>query len=82
VHRHLVAVEVGVERRAHQRMELDCLAFDQYGLEGLNAQAMQRRRAVQEHRVLADHLFKDVPHLGHFLLDQALRRLDGGGQTQ
>ena len=29
VHGHLVAVEVGVERRANQRMQLDRLAFDQ-----------------------------------------------------
>ena len=30
VDRHLVAVEVGVERRAHQRVELDRLAVDQH----------------------------------------------------
>ena len=82
VHRHLVAVEVGVERRAHQRMQLDRLALDQHRLERLDAQAVQRRRAVEHHRVLADHLFEDVPHLGDFLLHQALGRLDGGGQAE
>ena len=47
VNGHLVAVEVGVEGRADERMQLDRLAFDQDGLEGLDAQAVQRRRAVQ-----------------------------------
>ena len=48
VHGHLVAVEVGVEGRTHQRMELDGLAFDQDRLERLDAQTVQRRRAVQK----------------------------------
>ena len=62
VHRHLVTVEVGVECRAHQRMQLDRLAFDQDRLESLDTQTVQRRRAVQHHRMLAYHLFEDVPH--------------------
>jgi DNA-directed RNA polymerase subunit beta' len=37
---HLVAVEVGVEGGAHQRMELNRLAFDQLGLERLDAEAV------------------------------------------
>ena len=82
VHRHLVAVEVGVERRAHQRMELDRLAFDQHRLERLDAEAVQRRRPVQHHRVLPDHLFQDVPHFGHLLLHQALGGLDSGGEPE
>ena len=53
VHGHLVAVEVGVERGADQRVELDRLALDQHRLEGLDAEAVQRRRAVEQHRVLA-----------------------------
>jgi hypothetical protein len=43
VHRHLVAVEVGVERGADQRMDPDGLALDQLGLERLDAQPVQRR---------------------------------------
>jgi hypothetical protein len=62
VHGHLVAVEVGVECRANQRMQLDGLALDQYRLERLNAEAMQGRSAVEQHRMFADHLFQDVPH--------------------
>ena len=71
VHSHLVAVEVGVERGAHQRMQLDGLAFDQHRLESLDAQAVQGRGAVEHHRVFADDLFQDVPDFRHFLLDAA-----------
>src|SRR3989475_8653191 len=81
VHGHLVAVEVGVERRAHQRVQLDRLALDQHRLEGLDAEAVQGRRAIQHHRVLADHLFEDVPHDGRLGLDLALRGLDGRGDA-
>src|SRR3954463_96255 len=38
---------------------------------------VQRRRAVQQHRMLADDLFEDVPDLGTLLLHHLLRRLDG-----
>ena len=44
---HLVAVEVGVEGGADQRVELDGLALDQLGLEGLDAEAVQGGRAVE-----------------------------------
>ena len=59
--RHLVAVEVGVERVADERVDLDRLALDEDRLEGLDAEAVQRRRAVQQHRVLGDDLLEDVP---------------------
>ena len=62
VHRHLVTVEVRVERGADERVDLDGLALDQLRLEGLDAQAVQRRRAVEQHRVLGDDLFEHVPH--------------------
>ena len=81
VHGHLIAVEVGVERRADQRVQLDRLAFDQQRLEGLDAQTVQRRRAVEEDRVLLDDLLEDVPHLRPFLLDQLLGALDRGDQA-
>ena len=60
---HLVAVEVGVEALAHQRVDADGVAFDQHRLERLDAHAVQRRGAVQQHRVVLDHLFEDVPDL-------------------
>src|SRR5437773_4275691 len=76
VHRHLVAVEVGVECRADQRVDLDGLALDEDRLEGLDAQAVQRRGAVQQHRVLADDVVEDVPHLGPLFLHVLLGGLD------
>ena len=77
VHGHLVAVEVGVERGADQRVKLDRLALDQHRLERLDAEAVERRRAVQEHRMLADHLVEDVPDFLALLLDPLLRLLEG-----
>ena len=76
VDRHLVAVEVGVERRADERVDLDGLALDEHRLEGLDAEAVQRGRTVQEHRVLLDDVLEHVPHLGAATLDHALGRLD------
>ena len=61
VNGHLVTVEVGVEGRADERMQLDRLAFDQGRFEGLDAQAVERRRTVQENRMLADDLVEDIP---------------------
>ena len=63
VHRHLVAVEVGVEALAHQRVELDRVAFDQHRLEPLDAHAVQGGGTIQQHGMVLDHLFEDVPHL-------------------
>ena len=76
--RHLVAVEVRVEGRADQRVELDRLAIDQDRLEGLDPESMQRRCAVEQHRVLLDDLGENVPDLGMLLLDHLLRGFDGG----
>src|SRR5438445_667402 len=73
---HLVAVEVGVECRADQRVDLDGLALDEDRLEGLDAEPVERRRAVQQHRVLADDVVEDVPHLGPLLLHVLLGGLD------
>ena len=75
--RHLVAIEVGVEGRADERMQLDGLTLDQHGLERLNAEPVKRRRPVQHHRMLADHLLQDIPDLGPLLLHHALGGLDG-----
>ncbi|SKO68087.1 Uncharacterised protein [Mycobacteroides abscessus subsp. bolletii] len=76
VHGHLVTVEVGVECLTHQRVQLDCLAFHQLRLEGLDTQAVQRWCTVQQHRVLGDDLFEDIPHLSALTLHHALGALD------
>ena len=75
VHGHLVAVKVGVERRADQRMEPDRFAFDKHREKRLNAETVQRRRAVQEHRVVLDDLFEDVPYLGTLLFHEFFRAI-------
>ena len=75
---HLVAVEIGVERGADQRVNLDGLAFHQHRLEGLNAQAVQRGSAVQQNGMVLDDLFQNVPNHRVLLLHQFLGLLDGG----
>ena len=74
VHGHLVAVEVGVERRADHRVEADRLAFHQHRLERLDRKAVERRGAVEEHGLVLDHLVQHVPHLGRLALDHLARR--------
>src|SRR5215207_58062 len=76
VNRHLVAVEVGVERMADERVDLDRLALDQHRLERLDAESVERRRAIQEHRMLGDHLLEHVPDLRDHRVDVLLGRLD------
>ena len=63
VNGHLVAVEVGVEGRADERVDLDGLALDEHRLEGLDAETVERRRAVQEHRMLFDDALRARPTL-------------------
>ncbi|SPU72294.1 Uncharacterised protein [Brucella suis] len=78
VNSHLVAVEVGIERRADERMKLNGLAFDQGRFKRLDAETVQRRGTVQKNRMLADHFVKDIPDFRAFLFNQLLRLLDGG----
>ena len=73
---HLVAVEVGVERRRDERVDADGLALDEDRLERLDAEAVERRRAVEHHRVPLDHLLEDVEHVGGAAVDDLLRALD------
>ena len=81
MHRHLVTIEVRVEGSTHQRMQLDCLTFDQYRLERLDTQTVKGRRPVQHHRVFANHFGEDIPHLGGFALDHLLGSFDRRGQA-
>ena len=63
VHSHLVAVEVRVVGGAGERVQLERAALYEHRLKCLNAQAVQRRRAVQKHRVVLNYDFERVPHL-------------------
>src|SRR5438876_6369469 len=42
---------------------------------------MERRRAVQQHRMLANDFFEHVPHFGPLQLDHLLRLLDRGDEA-
>src|SRR5690606_1232076 len=44
--------------------------------ERLDTETVQRRRTVQQHRMLADDLLEDIPDLRPFALDETLRGLD------
>ncbi len=79
MHSHLVAVKVRVEGGGDERVQLDRRAFDQDRLECLDAQAVQRRRTVQQHRSFADDAFERFPDLGTVALDQAACAFDVGG---
>ena len=76
MHGHLVAVEVRVEGRADQRVQLDGLAFDQHGLERLDTQPVQGRGAVEQDGMLLDDLLQDRPDLRGLGLDERLGLLD------
>jgi len=72
MHGHLVAIEIGVEGGADERMDLDGFAVDQHGLEGLDAQAVERGGAVEQDRVVLNDLLENVPNDRILLLDQFL----------
>src|SRR5271157_5513006 len=82
VHGHLVAVEVGVEPLADQGVNPDRVAFDEHGLERLDAHTVQRRRPVEQDRVIADDLLEDIPDLFASALEHLLGRLDRVGVSQ
>src|ERR671920_921451 len=58
---------------------LDGLALDEHRLERLDAEAVERRGAVQQNGMLADDLFEDVPDHRLLPVDHLTRLLDGGG---
>ena len=78
---HLVAVEVGVERGAAQRVQLQRAALDKNRLERLNAEAVQRRRAVEHDWMILDNDLQRVPDLGALLVDHLLGGLDVVGNA-
>ncbi len=81
MHSHLVTVKVGIKCGANQRVELDRLTFDQHRLERLNAKTVERGRAVEQHRMLTDYLFKDIPDFRTLFLNHTLGSLDRAGHA-
>ncbi len=47
MNRHLIAVEISVERRTYQRMDTDSLPLYQHRFKGLNAETVKGGRPVQ-----------------------------------
>ena len=74
VHSHLVAVEVGVERRTSQRVQFDRAAFHQHRFKCLDTQAVQGGGAVEHDRMVFNHDFQRVPNLR----TQTVHHLTGG----
>ena len=82
VYGHLVAVEVGVERRADERMDADCGALNEHRHEGLDAEAVQCWGAVQQDRVVLDHVGEHIPDGVRCALGEALGALDVVGMAK
>ncbi len=59
-------------------MQLNRFSFNQNRLECLNAQPVQCRRPVQQHRMLTNHFFENIPDFRPLFLDHPLRSLNGG----
>ena len=74
VNGHLVTIEVGVERGTSQRVQLNSLTLDQFRLEGLDTQTVQRRGTVQQHRMTLHHILQDVPNHRFLTINDLLRR--------
>ena len=76
VNRHLVAVKVGVESRTGQGVQLNGLSLNQFGLERLDTQAVQRRSPVQQDRMALHDVLQDVPNYRLALVNDFLSRLN------
>jgi len=61
---HLVAIKVRVKGRADQWVKTNGIALDQHRLKCLDAQAVQRRSAVEQHNAGVHDLFQNIPDRG------------------
>ena len=78
---HLVAVKVRVECGAYERMQFDSTAFNKHGFKRLNAEAVQRRRAVEHDRVIFNDNLEHIPYLGADAFHHALCALNVMGKA-
>ena len=72
VNRHLVSIEIRIERRTDHRVQAYRFPFHEDGLESLNPEPVQCRRTVQHDRVVPDDLFQNPPDLVPPAFDQTL----------
>ena len=75
VHRHLVTIEIRIERRTNKWVKLNCLSFDQFRLERLYRQTVKRWGAVKHDRMPLQYVFKNIPNNRFFALNQFLGAL-------
>ena len=73
---HLVTVEVGVECRTCQRVQLNSFTFDQLWLECLNTQTVQCRCTVQQYRMSFHYVFQNIPNHRLLTVDDLFSRLN------
>ena len=64
VNGHLVTIEVGIECRTCQWVQLYSLTLDKLRLEGLDTQTVKRRSTVEQNRMTLHHMLKDIPDDG------------------
>ena len=74
---HLVTIEVGVEGRTGERMQLDGFSFNHSGLESLDTEPVQGRRTVEQHGMTLHHVLEDVPDHGILAVNYLLGALYG-----
>lgn len=78
---HLVSVEVCIEGCADERMELDGFSFYEYGFEGLDAEPVQSRRAVEHYGVFPHDFVQGVPDFRGFPFHEFFGGFYGGNQS-
>ena len=77
MNRHLVTVEVRVERSTDKRMQTDRRTFNEDRVERLNRKSVQGRRTVEHDRMSFGHLFENIPDDRLSTLDHFLCAADG-----
>jgi hypothetical protein len=76
VHRHLITVEVGVERSTDKGVYPNRLPFNQHRLERLNAEPMKRGCPVEQHGVILNDLLENLVYIGTLSLNDFLGALN------
>src|SRR5215475_14449374 len=73
VHRHLVAIEVGVVRGANERVNANGFTLDQLRFKRLNRETVQSRSTIQEDRMTPGYFIKNVPYFRRLALNHLFR---------